>query len=177
MINRIKGFRKVLKHSHVVSLFSTAMLILSTSTNIAMYVEWLRVSYSKYYEYLNSSYSDWKPIFQEYLKNLETLRQVFSFQQNFWFKYQSFTLRKVCKRIYLCFWLLLNLLFQFLLIQMYTCWDMRILGQKAVFLWFFDKYIPFSGCIMYAEIFSFVYGWIKAPEWCSCVTIEHKWFG
>ena len=38
--------------------------------------------------------------------------------------------------------------------------NLRILGQKAVFLWFFDKNIFFSGCVEYAEIFSFVYGWI-----------------
>ena len=43
---------------------------------------------------------------------------------------------------------------------MHTCWELRILGQKAEFLWFFDKNIIFSGCIGYAEIISFVYGWI-----------------
>ena len=36
---------------------------------------------------------------------------------------------------------------------MHTCWELRILGQKAVFLWFFDRNIIFSGCIGYAEIF------------------------
>ena len=40
---------------------------------------------------------------------------------------------------------------------MHTCWDLRILGQKAVFLWFFDKNIIFSGCIGYVENFSLVY--------------------
>ena len=43
---------------------------------------------------------------------------------------------------------------------MHTCWELLILGQKAVFLGFFDKNIIFSGCIGYAEIFSIVYGWI-----------------
>ena len=36
---------------------------------------------------------------------------------------------------------------------MHTYWELRILGQNAVFLWFFDKNIIFSGCIGYAEMF------------------------
>ena len=36
---------------------------------------------------------------------------------------------------------------------MHTCWELRILGQKPVFLLFFDKNIMFSGCKGYAEIF------------------------
>ena len=36
---------------------------------------------------------------------------------------------------------------------MHTCWELHILRQKSVFLWFFDKNIIFSGCIGYAEIF------------------------
>ena len=59
---------------------------------------------------------------------------------------------------------------------MYSYWELRILGQKAVFLWFFDKNIIFSGCKGYAEMFSFVYVWIYALDfnsgWCKCVTIE-----
>ena len=80
--------------------------------------------------------------------------------QYFWLKCQFFTLRKVFKRIYFSFWLLLNFSFHYFWIHMHTYWELRILGQKAVFLWFFDKNIIFSGCIGYAEMFSFVYGWI-----------------
>ena len=40
---------------------------------------------------------------------------------------------------------------------MHTCWELRILRQKTVFLWFFDKNIIFSGCIGYAEIFSLLF--------------------
>ena len=49
-------------------------------------------------------------------------------------------------------------------------------SKGCIFCDFLIKVI-FSGCIGYAEIFSFVYGWIKAPDFnsgcCKCVTIEH----
>ena len=51
-----------------------------------------------------------------------------------------------------------DFLIRYFWIHMHTYWELRILGQKAVFLWFFDKNIIFSSCVGYAEIFSFVYG-------------------
>ena len=59
----------------------------------------------------------------------------------FWLKCQFFALRKVFKRIYFSFWLLLNFLFQYFWIHMHTCWELYILGQKAVFLWFLSFFM------------------------------------
>ena len=84
--------------------------------------------------------------------------------QYFWFKYQFFTLRKVFKIIYFSFWLLLNLSLRYFWIHMHTYWLLRILGQKAVFLWFFDKNMIFFWLYRVCRDFFFCL-WLNLSSW------------